>query len=557
MSGYSAIQDAETQLDNEVSLAAELRKKDSAIRRWRWVSTILTASLVITWLVFPPKSPIRYPQPGEGIENVLEWIKQAEISPHCAADFGPAEDAIFKALDGDVPEFIFYRDDDGKPGAEINEDELDDLDILTPVWTTVGHHITHCMYLLLQAAAALNLGTKADMVVYAWEHARHCAAVIMNITKTAPGWSDVANDASSSVSFDSAGTDPQRVVIHGKPYIYKNGKLTPSSFGYLLSTKATTNKFGNNERRREEDCRILRASSPDALEWFGHEAMTEPVTAVSNGVIQPEEPAQVMSAADLEDRSERKRIEIQTRLGDNAWLSDPANNIRLDDYEVFDILYRGEKLAKRCLWRWLRINRPMTSRRFGYLSNMDFGRDTLIEVEYIMERLIWLRNNVHHFDGWGSSLAVVEEHLFAVHRFAVLLYDEEIAVRARILRDRLHQAAEGVAQEIETVWLLTELPFAGDHPWKHHHITLFREVLETRRSDEDWARQKYSPAAFEGAVEFGQRIHVNDMSRDCGPDMEEAWPRFRDWRAVGVDVLINVAQKISRAVLVARLFLIV
>jgi hypothetical protein len=374
---------------------------------------------------------------------------------------------------------------------------------------------------------------------------------------------------------DSAGTDPQRVVIHGKPYIYKNGKLTPSGFGYLLSTKATINRFGNNERRREEDCRILRASSPDALEWFGHEAMTEPVTAVSNEVAQPEEPAQVVSEADLEDRSERKRIEIQTRLGDNAWLSDPVNNICLDDDEVFDILYRGEKVAKRCLWRWLRINRPMTSRRFGYLSNMDFGRDTLsrfyrsnrtvfdyrhtqsVEVEYIMEHLIWLRNSVHHFDGWGSSLAVVEEHLFAVHRLAVLLYDEEIAVRARSLRDRLHQAAEGVAQEIETVWLLTELPFAGDHPWKHHHITLFREVLETRRSDEDWARQKYSPAAFEGAVEFGQRIHVNDMSWDCGPDMEEAWPRFRDWRAVGVDVLINVAQKISRAVLVARLFLIV
>ena len=177
---------------------------------------------------------------------------------------------------------------------------------------------------------------------------------------------------------------------------------------------------------------------------------------------------------------------------------------------------------------------------FGYLSNMDFGRDTLsrfyqsnrtffdyrhtqsVEVECIMEHLIWLRNNVHHFDGWSSSLAVVEEHLFAVHRLAVLLYDEEIAVGARSLRDRLHQAAEGAAQEIETVWLLTELPFAGDYPWKHHHITLFREVLKTRRSDEDWARQKYSRAAFEGVVEFGQRIQVNDMSWDCGPDMEES-----------------------------------
>lgn len=81
MTGYSTIQDAETQIDDEVSLAAELRKKDSAIRRWRWASAILTATLVITWLVSPSKPLPRYPQPEEGTENVLEWIKQAELAP--------------------------------------------------------------------------------------------------------------------------------------------------------------------------------------------------------------------------------------------------------------------------------------------------------------------------------------------------------------------------------------------------------------------------------------------------------------------------------------------
>lgn len=115
------------------------------------------------------------------------------MSPSCAADFEPAREAVFKALEGDMREFVFYRDDTGNPGAKISEDELNELDILTPAWTTMGHHMTHCMYLLLQAAAALNLGTKADIVVYAWEHAGHCASVIMNVTKTAPGWNDVAS----------------------------------------------------------------------------------------------------------------------------------------------------------------------------------------------------------------------------------------------------------------------------------------------------------------------------------------------------------------------------
>lgn len=222
MTRYSAILEENTQLNNEVSLAADLRKKDGTICIWRCISGVLAIALTITWLLFPSKPPIIYPQPEEGTDNVLKWMKEAEVapghhwcgpttneaktrgctfnklhnrwmSPNCAEDFEPARDAIFQALGGDVPEFIFYRDVDGKPGAEISDDELNDLDILTPAWTTVGHHMTHCMYLLLQAAAALNLGTKADMVVHAWEHAGHCATVIMNITKTAAGWSDVAS----------------------------------------------------------------------------------------------------------------------------------------------------------------------------------------------------------------------------------------------------------------------------------------------------------------------------------------------------------------------------
>ncbi|KAJ0323888.1 hypothetical protein COL5a_008001 [Colletotrichum fioriniae] len=115
------------------------------------------------------------------------------MPPACTQDFEHARQAVFEALGGgeEEPTFRFYRDDDGKPGTEISDDELDEFEILTPAWTTVGHHMTHCVYLLLQAAAALNLGTKADMVVHAWEHAKHCAMVVLNETKKAPAWNDV------------------------------------------------------------------------------------------------------------------------------------------------------------------------------------------------------------------------------------------------------------------------------------------------------------------------------------------------------------------------------
>lgn len=220
-SSYTPVQDADGQVDNGTALALELRKKDITIRRWQCLSGVLTVLLIALFFLVP-KPPSQLPQPAEGTDNVLKWMKEAEvakeqdwcgattaeakkrgctfskiinrwISPRCAADFEPAREAVFNALDGYVPEFVFYRDENGKPGAEISEEELNELELLTPTWTTLSHHATHCMYLLLQAAASLNLGTKAERVVHLWEHAGHCASVIMNLTKTAPGWDDVVS----------------------------------------------------------------------------------------------------------------------------------------------------------------------------------------------------------------------------------------------------------------------------------------------------------------------------------------------------------------------------
>lgn len=220
-STYAPVQDADGKTENETTLELELRKKDTTIRTWQYFSGVLTV-LLITLFVLSLKPRSRYPQPGEGTENLLKWMKDAEtieghdwcgatiteaknkgctfsklhnrwISPHCAAEFEPAREALLKAVDGDETDFIFYGDDNGKPGAKLSDEELNELDILTPAWTTMSHHATHCMYLLLQAAASLNLGTKAERVVHVWEHAEHCASVIMNLTRTAPGWDDVVS----------------------------------------------------------------------------------------------------------------------------------------------------------------------------------------------------------------------------------------------------------------------------------------------------------------------------------------------------------------------------
>lgn len=193
---------------------------------------------------------------------------------------------------------------------------------------------------------------------------------------------------------------------------------------------------------------------------------------------------------------ERKGIELRTRLDDDDWLSDPANNVRMDHDELFDILTRTERLAKRCLWTWLRVNHPKTCIQMGlnYLSDMDFGRSTMeslsnrgyemlgyrhtksAEVHRGIGHMIRLRNRVHHFYGTWLTMHIADEYLYDVQNLAVNLYDEESARGARDLRDRLRHGAEGVVGEIETLRLLIELPFAERNPWQHHHVASFRAL---------------------------------------------------------------------------------
>lgn len=342
-------------------------------------------------------------------------------------------------------------------------------------------------------------------------------------------------------SSSSPGTaiGPKLVVVDGKSYIYRNGELTARNFGYLVSTKSAINKFGYFERRREKRCGVCHPSFAESEAWDF--SIGQRPDAVIEECSQPEKPAQIISQTEFDDRIERKGIALRTRLHLDKWVWEPAYNVVIDHDELFDILWRAERLAKRCLWRWLRTNRPKKCEWYGihYLSDMDFGRDRLSlltfgdaelydyrwtkshEVMQALEELIILRNKVHHFNGSRFRISNVDEHLYDVQRLAVLLYDEETATSARGLRSRLQKEAEGVSREIEMVWLLTTLPFAGNHPWQHHHIRLFQRVSwRLGQGDDERVRSWYSPAVIAATQEYQERKGY--MSWDCEPDVQES-----------------------------------
>lgn len=161
----------------------------------------------------------------------------------------------------------------------------------------------------------------------------------------------------------------------------------------------------------------------------------------------------------------------------------------------------------------------------------DYRHTRSYEVRGVLEALIQLRNRVHHFSGafYHGDLRDIEQHLITVHRLAVLLYDEESAATARGLRDRLCREAEEVAQEIERIGLLTALPFCADHPWKPHHIVVFRHILTWGHHEDGehlFGNRPYPPGTLQGAIDFGNR--GLDMSWDCMPDAEESMAKVQN-----------------------------
>lgn len=308
------------------------------------------------------------------------------------------------------------------------------------------------------------------------------------------------SSSSSTTSTDrssSPETPPQHVVVDKKRYVYRDGELTKMTFGYLKSTVSTRHRDDISALTRKR----LRSFTPDDS-WKTELPEWDPPTDHSSDAdhsdhtedteeLQPANTLRVMSQATFDDLVDQKGIEVRTRLNDDAWTRRPGHMVYIDHDALFDILSQAETLAKRCLWNWMRTNRPEDCRHWiGYRSDIDFGRDRIstmlawlphrcldfrrtraTQVKTKLFCLIGLRNFLHHFNGRRRGAYRMDAELKLVQQLAVLLYDEEGARQARALRDRLHEEANRTVREIETFMMLTSLPEAGIL-WKPHHADL-------------------------------------------------------------------------------------
>lgn len=319
----------------------------------------------------------------------------------------------------------------------------------------------------------------------------------------------------------------KRVTNDREPRDNRNGRPSENKFGYLTSTQSTINRFGHNEQIREQRCGGHHPSfaasweTPNDGAWNTNGNAAWPAARVDSP--KPTMPTQIMTEEEFKDKIERHGISLRTRLWDNTWVHDPANNVFIDHDELFDICSKGQNLGKRCLFKWLRVNRPEKCELLGlhYLSDMDLGRTsvaqlaandmgffdyrhtTRYQVDGALEDLILLRNRVYHFKGSVFTAPTWDKHLYNAQLLAVLFYDEETATMARALRDRLRRAAEGTAQEIEAVGLFTALPFPGQFPWRPHHLDTISKIdCDREFHGDEHIRQEFSPSAIAATLEY-------------------------------------------------------
>lgn len=319
-------------------------------------------------------------------------------------------------------------------------------------------------------------------------------------------------------------TQPKYLSINGKSCAYKDGELYVTRFNYLKSTVAS---------RHRDELSLLRTrhrpTPPDAQKTsevstrsYSTDGLCD--TDCSEETEELEEPQtanslRIMSQTEWDDLVTQKAIAIRTRLADKAWTRGSSYTVYIDHDILFDILSSTEALAKRCLWGWMRAHRPDQCRCWiGYRSDIDFGRERLTtlldrlpsnvfnfrhtrhwQVTSKLNRLIELRNFLHHFHGRRNNVCRMDDYVEIVQKLAVLLYDEDAASRARALRDRLRGESERTLREIETFMLLTSLPEAGD-TWKPHHADLIQDAAF--ELDRGVLTYTYPPIVYEAAREW-------------------------------------------------------
>ncbi|KAI1146095.1 hypothetical protein F4825DRAFT_473037 [Nemania diffusa] len=211
----------------------------------------------------------------------------------------------------------------------------------------------------------------------------------------------------------------------------------------------------------------------------------------------------------FDDLAIRSRLHRESEF-ERRWLG-------IDSKSGFDYLRKGYEIAQAVVYKVGNSGHPGWYRFEDGPHIVKLGRDELLSwmhehpfpefgyngysaysVRDALLDLVHLRNAISH--PWTSTFRSpqqVDRHLKDVQKVAIMLRDEQRAFEVRKLRDELSDMAKRSVQEIQDLYYLTSQPYSPEIKYHHHHVVIFRGLIENGPSlDEEafavaeaWARQ--------------------------------------------------------------------
>ncbi|OKL61522.1 hypothetical protein UA08_03513 [Talaromyces atroroseus] len=132
--------------------------------------------------------------------NQLTW---AWLPPNCPS----YENEQFLKAEGEERQWVFYEDlaQTRVVGADAWEQVLDGE---LMVFGETREHLTHCVLRFLSISQIIRDGTPYYEKLVEYKHSKHCADLLLETLRTAPGWNDLQTLA-ATVSFDQYCDEPK------------------------------------------------------------------------------------------------------------------------------------------------------------------------------------------------------------------------------------------------------------------------------------------------------------------------------------------------------------
>ncbi|XDG04713.1 hypothetical protein ABKA04_004328 [Annulohypoxylon sp. FPYF3050] len=307
---------------------------------------------------------------------------------------------------------------------------------------------------------------------------------------------------------------PKLVTVGSKRYQYKDGILVdnnPQLDTWSDKPRYLAATFSSIEKQRPKARRVWvdeygseteyeTSATPDSSRSSSRDSSRD-----SSRQDTTKEFAEDPDDGPVDESDERSVQELILEKSElNRYAESHLSHAPIRSETVYDLLCRSLRIAQEVFYDGSREYLPEVHQQYDGPHEVRFGWGEMqkalfirmnsskriiagktywrASLEWEMEYITRIRNEVCHFTNFGNICAIKEldKAIADVQKFAAVFGDEARALQLRGLRDELIEEAERGLAELESMWLLSELP--GARPWERFQL---HSLCTIRHYDED------------------------------------------------------------------------